>query len=67
MLTLVRKSGERVRIKHPSGTTIWLLVDYITAEGSVALSFDAPAPVAIDREEVAKAKDRQQLQGSRSQ
>jgi carbon storage regulator len=51
MLVLTRKTGERVRI----GTSVVVTVVAID-QGRVRLAFDAPAHVAIDREEVRRRR-----------
>ena len=56
MLTLSRFEGERICIRCPDGSTIWLVVREID-RSRVRLGFDAPPDVLIDREELLAKKE----------
>lgn len=51
MLTLTRRSGERIQITTPDGTEIWIRVTE-TRPNKCRLSVDAPAGVRVLREEL---------------
>lgn len=52
MLSLPRRSGERLIVQLPDGRTMWLQVASVKG-GEVRFWIDAPADVRIDREEIA--------------
>lgn len=55
MLVLSRRVGERIRIKTPDGTVIWVLL--VELDRNVArIGVEAPRSVEIDRENIARQK-----------
>ena len=56
MLVLTRKTGERLRIQL-AGEAAWITV-VESKDGRCRIGVDTPKCVAVDREEVAIAKDR---------
>lgn len=57
MLILSRTVDEEVWIEMPDGRVIRVMVVALRA-GKVRIGFDAPDDVAVDRREVAEAKQR---------
>lgn len=51
MLGLLRRKGQRVRMRLPDGREIWVGVTDVD-RGTVYLAFDAPPDVRIVREEL---------------
>lgn len=55
-LVLHRRPGERIRIKLPDGTLIWVSVVSTTPNRAV-IGIHTPASVRVDREEVTERED----------
>jgi len=53
MLVLARKLGERVRIADNITITVLRVTDK-----EIKLGFDAPAEIRIDRDEIARAREK---------
>lgn len=51
MLVITRRTGERLRIKCPDGTTIWIKLKKVFGQ-QASLAFDAPPDYLIHREEL---------------
>jgi carbon storage regulator CsrA len=55
MLVLTRREGERVQIRCPDGTVVWVRLVLIEP-GKARLGFEAPANVLITREELLRGE-----------
>ena len=51
MLVLTRKKGDKVRLRLPDGTTVWVVL-VESRGGRVRLGFDAPREAEISRGEL---------------
>ena len=51
MLVVTRKVDERLRLLHPDGSVIWVMVCRVSGEG-VRIGIEAPPDVRIEREEI---------------
>lgn len=52
MLSLTRKVGQRVRLRAPDGTVVWVVLYEVESGGKARIAFDAPPGVEVLREEL---------------